>query len=68
MTVEIRELVIRAVTTASPDDDDETEAWGDDDIDNDAFSGLPTTFQDRDALIQDCVRQVLRILQRTRER
>lgn len=55
MPVEIKELVIRAVTRA---DDSETE--------ND--SQTKDSAVDQDAMIQACVKQVLRILQKKKER
>ena len=54
MPVEIRELVIRAVTTS----DSETETI------------LPTqgSQTDREEIVQECVKQVLRILKKEKER
>ena len=55
MPVEIRELVIRATTTLAARDSDEA----------------PETqepIDDKQAIIQECVRQVLRILQQKKER
>lgn len=55
MPVEIRELVIRAIT----------------DMGAETSAGNPETQQasiDQDALIQECVRQVLNILQKKEER
>jgi hypothetical protein len=55
MPVEIKELVIRAITTL--------EAPG--------SEGPPPTQaspEDKEAIIQECVRQVLRILKKKRER
>lgn len=68
MTVEIRELVIRAVTTLASEEIEEPPDWARNDANDAEASPFSTTLADRDALIQDCVRQVLRILQRTRER
>jgi hypothetical protein len=55
MPVEIRELVIRAVVTSEAQD-----------------SGRSPQVQEspesREALIQECVRQILRILQKKKER
>lgn len=56
MPVEIRELIIRAVTTA---ESDQTEDRPRQDLD----SGF-----DREAIIQACVKQVLRILKKKEER
>ena len=60
MPVEIRELVIRAVTTADPHGtrvDDGSES-----------SRLSNSQEHTEAIIQECVRQVLRILQKQKER
>ncbi len=56
MPVEIRELVIKAVTAADAKDgaDDETQDQG--------------AALDNEAIIQECVRQVLRILKKSKER
>ena len=54
MPVEIKELIIRAVTTAGTEESDD--------------QPLREAPQDKDALIQECVRQVLRILQKMKER
>jgi len=55
MPVEIRELVIKAITTSE-----------------DGSSEQPPecemTPEEREAIIQECVRQVLRILQKQKER
>ena len=56
MPVEIRELIIRAITTA---DTDRTEDKPAQDRDPDL---------DREAIIEACVRQVLRILKKKGER
>ena len=55
MPVEIRELVIRAVTTLETKELPEAPQAQ-------AVSG------DQEAIIQECVRQVLRILQKSKER
>jgi hypothetical protein len=55
MPVEIRELVIRAVTTLEAQDAPRRPR----------DQGTPT---DKEALIQECVRQVLRILEKKKER
>ena len=52
MPVEIRELIIRAVTTAGSESPEER----------------PKPVDDRDAVIEACVKQVMRILQKTKER
>lgn len=58
MPVEIRELVIRAVTVDKSEDDDETQE-----------SPLLTGSMDgTEAIVQECVRQVLRILRKEKER
>jgi hypothetical protein len=54
MPVEIKELIIRAVVKA---EDESSEA-----------PALRDTTQDQDAIIQECVRQVLRILKKMKER
>ncbi len=53
MPVEIRELVIRAVVDERP---------------TTGRSGAPAAEVDRDALVQACVDETLRILRRERER
>jgi hypothetical protein len=55
MPVEIKELVIRAVTTAATEE-------------SESASPAHTTPDDREALIQECVRQVLRMLRKIKER
>lgn len=67
MTVEIRELVIRAVATLTPADSAETADFGEDDSDA-ALMLQQSALYDREALIQECVHQVLRILQRAKDR
>ena len=53
MPVEIRELIIRAVVDPRPTAE---------------RPGAPATAADRDALVQACVDETLRILRRERER
>jgi hypothetical protein len=55
MPVEIKELIIRAVVTA----DQENSA---------VLPQTETRAEDREAIIQECVRQVLRILQKMKDR
>jgi hypothetical protein len=55
MPVEIRELVIRATTRLAAQDADESPQ-------------MPEPTDDKQAIIQECVRQVLRILQQRKER
>jgi hypothetical protein len=55
MPVEIKELIIRAVVTA--DQENST-----------ALPQTQTLPEDREAIIQECVRQVLRILQKMKDR
>jgi hypothetical protein len=62
MPVEIRELVIRAVARVEARDS-ETE---DEDFDEPPRAQEPV--DDRQAIVQECVRQVLRILQQKKER
>jgi len=60
MPVEIRELVIRAVTTMEREDTtDNPEAEG---------SSRSASTGDRESIVQECVRQVLRILRKEKER
>jgi len=54
MPVEIKELVIRAVTTAESDSDDLPQGSG--------------SAADTEAIIQECVKQVLKILKKKMER
>ena len=60
MPVEIRELVIRAVATPEQKDVRPTEAQG--------TRPGPRSGDNLDAIVQECVRQVLRILQKERDR
>ena len=57
MPVEIRELVIRAIT--SPDRASES---------SESSSQAQISEVERETIIQECVRQVLRILQKKKER
>jgi hypothetical protein len=60
MPVEIRELVIRAVTTMEREDTT-------DEADTEASSQSASS-GDRESIVQECVRQVLRILRKEKER
>ena len=55
MPVEIRELVIRAVTTLEAQDPER-------------LPRLQAASEDKEAIVQECVRQVLRILKKKKER
>jgi hypothetical protein len=55
MPVEIRELVIRAITTSESGSSDQPPE-------------CEMTPEEIDAIIQECVRQVLKILQKKKER
>lgn len=69
MAVEIRELIIRAVAAQNDADSDEYESFADDK--QERFEDQPwrsTSADDRQAIIQECVRQVLRVLQQKKER
>ena len=55
MPVEIKELIIRAVAT---DDSQRTER----------LPGGQLRDQERETIIEECVRQILRILKKTKER
>lgn len=55
MPVEIRELIIRAVTTPEAESHEE-------------LARPPESADGRDAVIEACVKQVMRILQKTKER
>jgi plasmid stability protein len=55
MPVEIKELVIRAVAV-------------DDSVEDSERSVLRSASVDQEALIEECVRQVLKILKRSKER
>ena len=56
MPVEIRELVIRTIVTEKAEDDDSESG------------SLHQPANETDAVVQECVRQVLRILRKERER
>lgn len=60
MPVEIRELVIRTVVISSREEEDDEAAHG--------TSRGSSAGSDQDAVVQECVRQVLRILRKERER
>ncbi len=60
MPVEIRELVIRTIVTSSREAEDDEAAH--------ATSRGSSAVSDQDAVVQECVRQVLRILRKERER
>jgi hypothetical protein len=55
MPVEIRELVIRAITTLEPGKDEATPETG-------------PSVVDQEAIVQECVRQVMNILKKKEER
>jgi hypothetical protein len=61
MPIEIRELVIRAVTTMEHEDTEDSP---------DGESPRPTrgSMDGTEAIVQECVRQVLRILRKEKER
>ena len=61
MPVEIRELIIRAVATSQADDTEAQEER------EERLRQLERA-HDTQAIIQECVRQVLRILQQNKER
>jgi hypothetical protein len=61
MPVEIRELVIRAVAISIPEDPTPTE-------DPEGSPYVQESAHDTQAIIQECVRQVLKILQKKKER
>lgn len=56
MPVEIKELIIRAVTTVEAD------------ADSDDLPQVQESAADREAIIRECVKQVLRILKKKTER
>lgn len=60
MPVEVRELVIRAVTTLEREETEETA-----ETEHALLSG---SMDSREEIIQECVRQVLRILRQEKER
>lgn len=55
MPVEIKELVIRAVTNIASEEEKD-------------LAPTESCVNDKEAIIQDCVKQVLKILERKRER
>lgn len=59
MPVEIRELVIRAIATEKSEDDEDAESES---------PLLAGSSNDNEAIVQECVRQVLRILRKEKER
>ena len=61
MPVEIRELVIRAVATLAPEAPEQPE-------DSEGSPQVQASADDTQAIIQECVRQVLKILQKKKER
>jgi hypothetical protein len=61
MPVEIRELVIRAVAARAANDDEEPQ-------ESDAAPRRSDPAEDRAAIVEECVRQVLRILQQKKAR
>jgi hypothetical protein len=61
MPVEIRELVIRAVATSAPEDSEQPQ-------DPEGSPRAQVSVDDTHAIIQECVRQVLKILQKKKER
>lgn len=58
MPVEIKELIIRAIVPAEAGER----------VDSEEVAPMHISPDERDALIQECVRQVLRILQKQEER
>jgi hypothetical protein len=61
MPVEIRELIIRAVATGTPSDAEQAQAPG-------GERPAQASSDNRNDIIEECVRQVLRILQQKKER
>jgi hypothetical protein len=59
MPVEIRELVIRAVVVEKPEEQDGVEP------ESPLLSG---SMDSNEAIVQECVRQILRILRKEKER
>jgi len=55
MPVEIKELVIRAVVTQQPEEDS-------------TMSSSPAAAADRQMIVEECVREVLRVLKSSKER
>lgn len=69
MTVEIRELVIRAVVIPRAADAEETEPASRHMLPDEAPATRPATAPiDQDAIVQACVEQVMRILRKQKER
>ena len=60
MPVEIRELVIRTVVASARAEEDDEAAPG--------MARGSASLSDQDAVVQECARQVLRILRKERER
>lgn len=61
MPVEIRELVIRAITTMDHEDTEDAEDGSPRLLSQGSMGG-------NEAIVQECVRQVLRILRKEKER
>jgi hypothetical protein len=61
MPVEIRELVIRAVTTMEREDTEDSS-------DGESSGSTRGPMDGTEAIVQECVRQVLRILRKEKER
>jgi|GEM_PF-574241 len=59
MPVEIRELIIRAVAVEKPEDDEDAE---------NESPLLANSMDSNESIVQECVRQVLRILRKEKER
>lgn len=55
MPVEIRELIIKASTTIDQEDDNR-------------IKGQQELVEDKEMIVEECVKQVLKILERRRER
>ena len=70
MPVEIKELIIRAVVadTVEPGESSDRSRGGREEIRSESFSTQTEEGLDQRAVIEECVRQVLSILQRQRER
>ena len=63
MPVEIKELVIRAVTTMASEDKKKMASE-----EKNKLSQQNKPYDDQEAIIQTCVKQVLKILERKKER
>lgn len=63
MPVEIKELVIRAVVGSGPE-----QVQGEQGFDGPAPQGGAVNGASLEAIVQECVRQVLRVLERRQER